>query len=159
MSRDSVGIPTMSLGCAAMSPTDPDDRLVDSLVRCAFEVTAVLSRIGAENDLSLSQMRTLGILRDRRAAGITGLATHLGLDKSSMSGLVDRAERRGLVRRERSAVDRRAVDVVLTTEGSALVTRLYAELRASLAPLAEALAPEERTHLTELLESALGPGA
>lgn len=142
-----------------MSSPDPDDRLFDALVRCAFEVTAVLTRLGGENELSLTQLRALGILRGHRAAPVTGLAAHLGVDKSSMSGLVDRAERRGLVRRERSATDRRVVEVALTPEGDALVTRLYGELRRSLAPLTASLDADQRARLTDLLEAALGPGA
>ncbi|MGY1962144.1 MarR family transcriptional regulator [Nocardia gipuzkoensis] len=62
---------------------------------------AVLTRIGSEHDLSLTQLRLLGLLRDRRPR-MTDLAAFLGLDKSTMSGLVERAERRGLVARGKS---------------------------------------------------------
>jgi len=72
--------------------------LVDALVRSSFAVMAVLSRIGAEHDLSLTQLRMLGILRDRRVK-MSELADHLGLDKSTISGLVSRAEKRHLIER------------------------------------------------------------
>lgn len=49
-----------------MAPDDDStDALVDGLVRSAFQVMGVLTRIGAEYDLSLTQLRVLGILRDR----------------------------------------------------------------------------------------------
>ena len=48
------------------SPGPGQEELVDALVRSSFAVMAVLSRIGAEHDLSLTQLRMLGILRDRR---------------------------------------------------------------------------------------------
>jgi DNA-binding MarR family transcriptional regulator len=52
-----------------------------------------------------------------------------------MSGLVDRAERRGLLQRGRNAVDGRAVEVFMTAEGLELAESLYAEIRRALAPI------------------------
>src|SRR5690554_6754337 len=74
----------------------PGDGLADALVPTAFVTMAILNRIGAENDLSLSLIRVLGILRDRRPR-MTELASYLGLEKQTMSGLIARAEKRGLV--------------------------------------------------------------
>ena len=69
------------------------EALVDALVQTSFVTMAVLNRIGAENDLSLTQLRVLGILRERRPR-MAALADRLGLKKSTMSGLIDRAEQR-----------------------------------------------------------------
>src|ERR1700760_2565378 len=90
--------------------------LIDALVRSSFEVMAVLSRIGAEHDLSLTQLRVLGILRDRRIR-MSELADYLGLDKSTISGLVDRAEKRGLVQRAANEADGRGGGVFLPPGG------------------------------------------
>jgi DNA-binding MarR family transcriptional regulator len=136
---------------------DPDAVLVDALVRSTFQVTGVLTRIGAENDLSLTQLRVLGILRDRRPR-VTELAAYLGLDKSTMSGLIDRAERRGLMARGRNPDDRRVVDVRLTETGVELTRRLYEEVRQALTPAFGSLRPEQRIQLAELLEPLLGGG-
>jgi len=135
---------------------EPLEPLVDVLVRTTFEVTGVLTRLGAAHDLSLTQVRVLGILRDRRGR-ITDLAAYLGLDKSTMSGLVDRAERRGLVARDRNPHDRRAVDVYLTPAGAELTRRAYLEARRELAPTLERLRADQRTQLVTLLETLLGP--
>ncbi len=107
--------------------------LIDALVRSSFEVMAVLSRIGAEHDLSLTQLRVLGILRDRRIR-MSELAGYLGLDKSTVSGLVDRAEKRGLVQRAPSPADGRAVDVFLTAAGTELAERGARPARAGPVP-------------------------
>lgn len=132
-----------------------EDGLVDALVRTAFDTMAVLNRIGAENDLSLTQLRVLTILRDRRLR-MTALADHLGLEKSTVTGLVARAERRGLVCRVPSDADRRVVEVALSAEGLELATRLTAEARRSLAPGTRALSPADRDRLQGLLERLLG---
>ncbi|WIN00337.1 MarR family transcriptional regulator [Actinoplanes oblitus] len=139
-----------------MRPEDVVDELIDALVRCTFHVTGVLTRLGAENDLSLTQLRVLGILRDRRPR-VTELAAYLGLDKSTMSGLIDRAERRGLLARGRNPRDGRVIEVFLTPAGAELTRRLYTEVRDTLAPDLERLAPEQRTRLLELLGPLLGP--
>ena len=89
--------------------------LIDALVQSAFVVMAVLNRLAADNDLSLTQLRVLAILRDRRL-GMTALAAYLGLEKSTMTGLVERAEKRGLLQRAPHAVDGRAVEVLISAE-------------------------------------------
>ncbi|HWE27362.1 MAG TPA: helix-turn-helix domain-containing protein, partial [Polyangia bacterium] len=72
--------------------------LVDGLFQLAFLLHSRLARIAASHELSLIQVRLLGILRDREP-GMLELARHLELEKSSLSGLIDRAEARGLVER------------------------------------------------------------
>jgi DNA-binding MarR family transcriptional regulator len=124
--------------------------LIDALVRSSFEVMAVLSRIGAEHDLSLTQLRVLGILRDRRIR-MSELADYLGLDKSTVSGLVDRAEKRGLVQRAPNPADGRAVDVFLTAAGTELAGRGAAQIAQALSPMTGPLTRAQARRLTALL--------
>jgi DNA-binding MarR family transcriptional regulator len=133
-----------------------EDGLVDALAQVAFAMMAALNKLSAENDLSLTQLRVLGILRDRRPR-MAALADYLGLEKSTMSGLVDRAEKRGLVARAPSAEDGRAVEVFLTRAGVQLGERLSAQVREALAPLTRRLGPEDQRRLRGLLERMLDP--
>ena len=128
--------------------------LVDALAQSAFVVMGALTRIAAEHDVSLTQMRVLGILRDRRPR-MAELADFLGLEKSTMSGLVDRAEQRGLVARGKNADDGRAVDVYMTPAGLELAEQVHAEVRAALAPLTDRIDATERRALAGLLERML----
>jgi DNA-binding MarR family transcriptional regulator len=127
------------------------DGLVDALVQASFMTMALLSKIGAEHDLSLTQLRVLGILRDRRLR-MTELADYLGLDKSTMTGLVDRAERRGLLERVRNPADGRAVDVRISPAGGELAGRIYAEVARSLSPMTSTLTRADQRRLQTLLE-------
>lgn len=77
------------------------------------------------------------------------LAERLHLRHHSAVGLVDRLARRQLVRRERSAKDRRRVCVALTTRGEALVARLSA---AHLQELRQ-IGPELRRLLSVMTKS------
>jgi DNA-binding MarR family transcriptional regulator len=131
--------------------------LTDALVQAAFTTMAVLSSVAADNDLSLTQLRVLAILRDRRVRMST-LAAYLGLDRSTMSGLIERAEKRGLLARAPDPGDGRAVIVFLTRAGAGLAGELYARIRQELAPATNRLAPAEQRRLRALLRQLAGPG-
>jgi DNA-binding MarR family transcriptional regulator len=75
-----------------------------------------------------------------------------------MSGLIDRAERRGLLARDKNPHDGRAVDVYLTPAGQELTQRLVVEGRRALAPAIGRLRPEQREQLIGLLDTILEPG-
>ena len=96
----------------------PEETSLDALVQISFHVMGILSQVAAEHDLSLTQLRVLAILRDHEPT-MSELADHLGLDRSSVSGLIDRAEKRGLVCRIASDVDKRSSRVTLTKHGQA----------------------------------------
>jgi DNA-binding MarR family transcriptional regulator len=136
-------------------PAGPDQQqLIDALVTTSFATMAVLTRIAAEHDLSLTQIRVLAILRDRRVK-MSELASYLGLDKSTITGLVDRAEKRGLLKRTPNPVDGRAVDVLLTAEGRELAERGATQIARSLSPMTSTLSRADAHRLTALLERML----
>jgi len=132
--------------------SEPD--LVDTLAHTAFVVTGALTRIAAEHDVSLTLVRGLGILRDHRRR-MAELAERVGVDRSTMSGLVDRAEQRGLLARHPDPDDRRSVRVDITPEGRALAVRIYGQLSAELAPLIARVPEGRRAGLAAELEQLL----
>jgi DNA-binding MarR family transcriptional regulator len=132
-----------------------DDDLRDSLVQVSFAVIAVLSRVAAEQDLSLTQLRVLGILRDRQPT-MAELASYLGLERSTVSGLIDRAVQRGLVQKDADPTDGRSVRVSLTERARRLESRMIAEIGELMAPLTDRLNTSERKRLTDLLAKVLG---
>lgn len=131
-----------------------DETLVDVLVQTSFRITTVLTRIGAEHDMSLTQMRMLGILTDRRVR-VSDLAAYLGLDKSTLTGLIDRAERRRLVRREKNPDDGRAVDVMIAPAGQELAHSAYQQVREAIAPSTGKLDRRQTESLIKLLGTML----
>ncbi|MFC4950541.1 MarR family winged helix-turn-helix transcriptional regulator [Pseudonocardia sp. GCM10023141] len=128
----------------------PDAELMDGLVQAAFAITSVLNRVGARHELSLTQLRVLGILRDRRL-GVTELARHLGLDKSTISGLLDRAGKRGLVERGADPGDGRVVRVTLSEQGHHLAESIRVEVADLLAPFVDNLTRSEQGRMRALL--------
>jgi DNA-binding MarR family transcriptional regulator len=142
---------------SAKTSSTPDARelsAVDGLVQLSFLVQGMLERRAAEHHLSIIQTRLLGVLRDRRPT-INELAKLLRLDKSSVSGLVERAERRGLVARAPSPADRRAVLVSLTDDGRSLVSRAAARFEADAVALLDGLPRTDRRALSSLVSRLL----
>jgi DNA-binding MarR family transcriptional regulator len=128
---------------------------VDRLTQVSSLVQGTLERRAGEHGISLIQTRLLRILRDRKPT-MNELAMLLGLDKSSTSGLVDRAERRGLVCRVPSQIDRRSVRVRLTDQGSGLAQEVSALFAGDIARMLESLSADDRATLDGLLVRLVG---
>ena len=127
---------------------------VDGLAQLSFVIMGLLERRAAGHDLSLAQVRLLGVLRDRTPT-MHELARLLGLDKSSTTGLVDRAERRGLVVRVPSATDRRSMRVSLTDDGRSVVSRAAAGFEDDVSAMLGLLTARDRDTLTRLISRLL----
>ena len=123
---------------------------VDALVQLSFTVQLTLTRIAAENDLSVTSLRLLGILRDRTPS-MAAIAEHLDLDRSSVSGLIDRVERRGLVERARSDSDARVILVRATPAGLELAETVGAQVTDRLERM---LAPARRADVAAIVRLA-----
>jgi DNA-binding MarR family transcriptional regulator len=141
-----------------MSSTEDREDLVDALAQLSFLVQGTLAGIAAEHDLSLVQTRLLGVLRDREPL-MSELGRHLGLDKSSVSGLVDRAQRRGLVTRTPSELDRRAFRVSITEAGRRLADEGTARFAERIEALVGGLSDADRQLLTRLAVRVVDAGA
>ncbi len=137
----------------------------ENLARHLLEVTTRLHRWAAtsvqanrsEQDPSLRQLAVLFALRD----GVTSpvlIARRLRVNRAVVTGLLDRMEQRGLVRREADPGDRRRQRIVMTPTGAAasaaitqgLITELTAQLDLASS---EDMAAAERT--LELLAQAI----
>lgn len=134
------------------TPSQDELPLVDSMVQFSFLVHSALNNIGAEYDLSIIQIRLLGILRDREPS-MQQLAQHLGLDKSSITGLIDRAQRRGLVERIVSPSDKRGFLVRVTPVGKQLIEEGTARIEQQLTAMAGALTETQRNQFASLATS------
>ncbi|MFD4197982.1 MULTISPECIES: MarR family winged helix-turn-helix transcriptional regulator [Amycolatopsis] len=124
--------------------------IVTALVRSTFLVNAVYSESAREYGITMPQGQLLCVLM-ARPYGMTELGAVLRLAKSSLTGLVDRTERNGLVRREPDPRDTRAVLVALTPEGKRLAAEFYAETCRRIEQLPAGLDAADRDRLADLL--------
>ena len=136
---------------------ETNEALLDALVQTSFTVIGVVSAVAAKHDLSLTLLRVGAILRDRTLT-MSELAAYLGLDRSTITGLINRASERHLVRRVGNENDKRSSRVTLTEAGQALAATCASEISRKIAPLVARLTPVERDRLTKLLALALDEG-
>ncbi|MEV0260937.1 MarR family transcriptional regulator [Streptomyces sp. NPDC050617] len=129
--------------------------LTDALVQLSFLVQSVVEDACAEHDTSPGQARLLGALEGRSPA-MTELAALLGVERASVTGLVDRAERRGLVRRAPDPGDRRASRVHLTDQGRQTEAAFRTSVARRIEGLASGLPQTERARLAHSATRLLG---
>ncbi len=75
------------------------------------------------------QFAILDLFYSGQADTVTGLARLVPIDTASISRNVDRLVKRGLIQRRRSRSDRGAMELVLTEEGMAVITRMMQQLQ------------------------------
>ncbi len=118
-----------------------------------------------DQDLTWSQYTLLRPLANRDRAQVRELALDAGIAAPTATRILDGLERRELVTRTRSAEDRRAVNVSLTSAGNDALTRQTRWMRgrqrdfyASLPEIERELAPDLLLRLAGLIdELASGP--
>jgi DNA-binding MarR family transcriptional regulator len=118
----------------------------DGLIQLSRMVQGIHARISDRNDLTPVQARLICVLAFG-PRGMAELAQCFGVEKATLTGLVDRAEQRGLVRRSPVPGDRRALRVTLTDTGRQAATAFHAEATEELDHLLSPLAPRDREHL------------
>ncbi|WP_045875139.1 MarR family transcriptional regulator [Pseudofrankia sp. DC12] len=90
-----------------------------------------------------------------RAPSLGELAATLGCDKTNVTGMVDRLERRGLVRRTTDPADRRVSRVTLSEQGAALAPRIRSAVAEAIADTLGSLDTADRGRLTDLALAAV----
>ena len=115
-----------------MSPLDASDhgaagrRLADLLADAAFVVVQGFADELRRRGASLPVWRVLAALSARPGETVTGLAETCLLQQPTMTKLLDRMVRDGLVIRSQHARDRRIVRLALTRDGEAKAAGLVA---------------------------------
>jgi DNA-binding MarR family transcriptional regulator len=111
----------------------PEDPVMDALERlfiAAVGVTSVaLAEAGASPDLTLQQWRALVVISASDGLRPGVVAQQIGMSRPSMSRLVRRLERRGVVLVEPDPLDGRAVVLRATPAGAALRRAVMARRR------------------------------
>lgn len=121
-----------------------------ALVQVTHRVQHVFADVSRDHDLTPQQAQLLCMLSDG-PVGMTELSRALHLEKSSLTGLVDRVERRGLVARKPDPHDRRACQIELTGQGLQLAVDSHDDITTRLEKLAGDLDPGARQQLASAL--------
>jgi DNA-binding MarR family transcriptional regulator len=111
-----------------------------------------LEQAAVQHDITATQFQVLRRLWSGEGMNAQNLAKEAHLDAATMTGVLDRLEAKGLVRRVRHETDRRAVRVVLTDEGRALEKPLMAIVKKLNEHALLGFTPEEREVLFAMLD-------
>lgn len=122
------------------------------LMKFFFAQKAHLPASGADFDLSPIQCHVLHLIEPGRPVPMGRLAETLSCDASNVTGLVDRLESRGLVRRLSSTQDRRVKVLQLTPTGARLRAQLLRRMAGRSLPLSR-LSLEQQQTLVTILEA------
>jgi DNA-binding MarR family transcriptional regulator len=129
------------------------ERLAQALVRVFRLVRRILGpSMRGKHGLSLSELLVVWAVAEKQPLRLIDLSRHVGIPASTLTGLVDRLELNGLVRRKPDREDRR---VVLVEPGPALAEMgpdFAAFVQEAIQPAVAELSPDEVGEMAESLE-------
>ncbi|HET9659498.1 MAG TPA: MarR family transcriptional regulator [Thermomicrobiales bacterium] len=111
-------------------------------------ISALIPSIIPEVDVSYQQLNVLYYVRAEDAS-MADIARMLGVAPTVITGLVDRLEVRGLIRRESHPTDRRRIQLVLTEHGQEISQRVEEAIAARIEQQIGLLDPERQQHLRD----------
>jgi DNA-binding MarR family transcriptional regulator len=144
---------TLTMSAPTPTAPAPAPTRADLLALLAALTTAQwqdFAAAAARHGLTAMQAKVLAQL-DGGPLPMRAIAERLVCDASNITGIVDRLEAHGFVRREVSATDRRVKNVVATDTGRDTIRRVRAGMRATHAAL-DALDEAERAALYTTLD-------
>ncbi|GAA0361815.1 hypothetical protein GCM10009530_09240 [Microbispora corallina] len=131
----------------------PEGELVETLIGLFQEIDGLFGAASRRLGLTPQQAQLLCFARHRQPSS-GELAALLHCDKTNVTGLVDRLERRGLLTRRPDPDDRRVTRVHLTAEGEALSGEFQQVIETTLTTGFSSWPGAERDDLIRLLRSA-----
>lgn len=129
------------------------DVITDALLTASRLLVAVSAHSIAlvDENITISQFRTLVILSNRGPVNLATLATLLGVQPSATGRMVDRLVSAGLIDRLPHPTSRRELLAALTKRGREVVRQVTSHRRAEIACIVEKMPPAERRGLVRAL--------
>jgi DNA-binding MarR family transcriptional regulator len=128
-------------------------RSAGHLVRRAHQIhDTIFAEETAGYDVTSPQYAALRAVAEQPGIEQTALSDAIAYDRSTIGGLVDRLEAKGLMRREAGTRDRRTKQLTLTPAGSKLLRELQKRVPSVQQRMLAPLSPPEQATFTALLE-------
>ena len=127
-------------------------RVLRAYLRAVALAEPLQAELAARHGVSLADLHALRVLARRGEIPMSAYGDELGIPRSTITNLVDRLERAGLVERRPDSADRRVTLVGLAEAGRLAAEEIGALRNSELAARLLALAPADQAALAELLE-------
>jgi DNA-binding MarR family transcriptional regulator len=141
-------------------PEDDPHRMICRQLK--FAMSSLVRRVDAHMqplELTGMQWEPLLMLWLKRADTVAGLARVSQMGFASMSRMLDRLEEKDLLRRERSATDRRVVNLHLTPKGRKIANRIWPIVVDGMHVHLEGFTREELAQFNDFLARMIANGA
>ena len=128
------------------------------VTRVSLAATSVFKKVFAEaglTELKPAYIGTLMSLWNEDGLKVIELGRRAGLEPSTMTGLMDRMERDGLVKRVADPDDRRVLKIFLTDAGRAIQDTVAATVDHVMAQVLTGIDDDDVTHLKDTLRKVL----
>lgn len=131
----------------------PETNFITRIMQLRKALRREFEILAAPLDITACQMQVLKRLWIGDGIATSVLTQEAGSDGGTVTGVLDRLESRGLIRRERSTQDRRLVQIWLTPEGRALEEPLKQIVAAINQQALDGLSEEQKLSLMQILET------
>lgn len=131
------------------------DRINDVLTSLRRVIRATdlhSSHLSRTTGVTAPQILLLQAIRSREGATLGELATDISLSQPTVSNILDRLEKRGLIARERSTLDKRKVHAYLTDQGAEILRDAPPPLQEQFTRQFESLQEWEQTMIISALQ-------
>lgn len=113
-------------------PTSPEQRpevdsIVETIIYLYTESRRLTKGLASQFGLTGPQLTVIKLLETFENLSLSSLSERIRAQNSTVTGIIDRMEREGLVRRERSTSDRRVVHIRLSEKGQKLARQIQVE--------------------------------
>ncbi len=105
----------------------------------------------ADNDLTEQQWRILRVIDTKGSIDFSTLSKETCILSPSLTGIISRLEKQGLVTKQKSAHDGRQFYIHMTEKAAALVEQLRPQIEEQYVALKEALGESKYEQLSDLL--------
>lgn len=127
------------------------DRIVETILYLYAESRRVTKHVARGMGLTGPQISALKILEAVGELSLSELSERMSARNSTITGIVDRMERDGLVIRERSSSDRRVVKLRATERGLAIARSVPVTAMELFASALRSLSADDRAELRRIL--------
>jgi MarR family transcriptional regulator, organic hydroperoxide resistance regulator len=127
------------------------DQVLEAIIYLYTESRRVTKELARRADLTGPQLTVVKMLEQVGELSLSELSERIRAQNSTVTGIIDRMEREGLVVRERSREDRRVVYIRLTPKGKKLAEEMPIETWQIFRDALDSLTASEVKELVKIL--------
>jgi MarR family transcriptional regulator, organic hydroperoxide resistance regulator len=127
------------------------DQVLEAIIYLYTESRRITKELARRADLTGPQLTVVKLLEQIGDLSLSELSERIRAQNSTVTGIIDRMEREGLVTRERSKEDRRVVYIRLTAKGRKLAEEIPVEPMEIFRGALESLTAQETKDLMRIL--------